>query len=170
MRIFFFSLLLSSGVYPYPGQRVERVQAVHRVQGAPQPPENAVSPDWRLHLPTQESFRKQGDLHIRLTFVRLPTCTLTSSFILMAFWFKTTDTRPFQLEEALDTTQSQVVRSQLLVRSIFIVENNTKICFEFTGRTLKYCSLPAELWRHTTDTICHWMSCRLSWCHRSFCC
>lgn len=41
---------------------MERVQAVHRVQGAPQPPENAVSPGRHLHLPTQESFRKQGEL------------------------------------------------------------------------------------------------------------
>lgn len=109
MRI---SFVFSSGVYSYPGQRVERVQAVHGVQGAPQPPENAVSPGGHLHLPTQESFRKQGELFF--SFVRLSACT----FILVAVWSETTATRPFQLEEAIEPTQSQVVRSQMLVRRI----------------------------------------------------
>lgn len=54
--------VVSPGLHPYPGQRVERVQALRRVQGAPQPPENAVPAGGRLQLPTQESHRKQGEL------------------------------------------------------------------------------------------------------------
>lgn len=48
------------GLHPHPGQRVERVQALRRVQGATQPPEDAVSAGGRLQLPAQESHRKQG--------------------------------------------------------------------------------------------------------------
>lgn len=58
---------LSSGVHPYPGQRVECVQALHRVQGAPQPPEKPVSTSGRLQLPTQESHREQGELKVTMT-------------------------------------------------------------------------------------------------------
>lgn len=58
---------MSSGVYPYPGQRVECVQALHRVQGAPQSPENAVSTSRHLQLPTQESHREQGELKVTMT-------------------------------------------------------------------------------------------------------
>lgn len=54
----------SSGVHPHPGQRVERVQALHRVQGAPQPPEDPVSTGGHLQLPTQESHREQGKLTV----------------------------------------------------------------------------------------------------------
>ncbi len=57
---------VSSGVHPYPGQRVECVQALHRVQGAPQPPENPVSTGGHLQLPTQESHREQGELNVTM--------------------------------------------------------------------------------------------------------
>lgn len=57
-------LTLSSGVHPYPGQRVECVQALHRVQGVPQLPEDPVSTGGHLQLPTQESHREQGELHV----------------------------------------------------------------------------------------------------------
>lgn len=60
---------LSTGVHPYPRQRVECVQALHRVQGAPQPPEVSVSAGGHLQLPTQESHREQGELKITTTCV-----------------------------------------------------------------------------------------------------
>lgn len=59
---------LSSGVHPYPGQRVECIQALHRVQGASQPPEDPVSTGGHLQLPTQESHREQGELKVTTTY------------------------------------------------------------------------------------------------------
>lgn len=55
---YFFNLFL--GVHSYSGQRVERLQTLHRVPGASQRPEEKVPTGGHLHLPTQESLRKQG--------------------------------------------------------------------------------------------------------------
>lgn len=68
--------IFSSGVHPYLGQRVERVQALHRVQGAPQPPEVTVPTSGHLQLPTQESHREQGELkvaHVRFSVTSFVT-------------------------------------------------------------------------------------------------
>lgn len=72
----------STGVHPYPGQRVECVQALHRVQGAPQPPEVAVPTSGHLQLPPQESHREQGELQVAHT----QFFSLTSFITKRLFW------------------------------------------------------------------------------------
>lgn len=61
--------VLFLGLHPHPGQWVECVQTLYRVQGTPQPSENPVSTSGHLQLPTQESHRKQGKLIVTLTFL-----------------------------------------------------------------------------------------------------
>lgn len=79
-----------SGLYPYPGQRVECVQALHRVQGAPQPPEDAVSTGGHLQLPTQESHREQGELKLTQPFCVTDywpfSVTMSLSFTTVELW------------------------------------------------------------------------------------
>ena len=75
---------LSSGVHPHPGQRVECVQTLHRVQGTTQPPEEPVSTGGNLQLPTEESHREQGEPTVTPTnrivsFVSLPQPFVSSS-------------------------------------------------------------------------------------------
>lgn len=75
---------VSAGVYPHPGQWVECVQALHRIQGAPQSSEITVSSGGHLQLPTQESHREQGELivNIMCVFVSLSaTSTLAVSHL-----------------------------------------------------------------------------------------